>query len=493
MSYLFSGCSSLKKLDVSRWNTSAVYVIDGVFSGCSSLTSLNLSGWTTSQLKHRYIREKGIIGGGMYALFRGCSSLTSLDLSSWDVSGVFNMNSMFKGCSSLKNLNISGWDTSSVETMDGMFAECSSLQTLDLSKWNTSNVEEMGRDWSDYGGMFEGCSSLKSLDLSGWDTSGVNSMYNMFTGCEALHTLTLGENTLRTNIFETLPAYNYAWYYRVQKASDPFELETKRENGKLFTDYDYVRMAGTWSTDNEKLLIAFENRCYELFLGRKADAGGLNYYMDLLKAGKLTGAQMVMNFINSPEFQGKKYDNETVVEILYNTMMGRTADASGLAYWTKFLDDGMSQKYIVRGFAGSAEFKKICSTYGITSGMLTLTENRDKNPKVTAFVSRNYRIALGRKGDVDGLNYWTGKILEKILTPQQVADSFVFSKECVNKKLSDTDFVKMLYNLYMDRNPGQGEINYYIQRLGQGTSRQTIVKNFGASPEFKKIVASYGL
>ena len=237
----------------------------------------------------------------------------------------------------------------------------------------------------------------------------------------------------------------------------------------------------------------FVQRCYDLILLRKADQGGLTYYMERLKSGQLTGAQMVMNYINSPEFQGKKYSNEKVVEILYLTMMDRTADANGRNYWAQFLNDGLSQKYVVRGFAGSAEFRNICSTYGITAGMLTLTENRDKNPKVTAFVSRNYSIALGRKGDADGLNYWTGMILTKKLTPQQVADSFVFSKECVSKNLNNTEFVKMLYRLYMGREYDQGGLNYWLQQMDKGMTRQTVAKSFGGSKEFRNIVASYGL
>ena len=240
-------------------------------------------------------------------------------------------------------------------------------------------------------------------------------------------------------------------------------------------------------------VMLFVNRCYEYIMGRQGDQGGLNYYTDLLKSGKLTGAQMMMNFINSPEFQGKKYGNEKVVELIYVTMMVRAADANGLAYWAKFLNDGMSQKYIVRGFAGSAEFKNLCSKYGITAGTLALTENRDKNVKVTQFVSRNYSIALGRKGDANGLNYWTGMILDKKLTPQQVADSFVFSQECINKDLSNSAFVKMLYNLYMDREADQSGLNYWLQKLSRDTTRRTVAASFGNSKEFRNIVASYGL
>ena len=240
-------------------------------------------------------------------------------------------------------------------------------------------------------------------------------------------------------------------------------------------------------------VIGFVNRSFELIMGRTADRNGLNYYTDQLRSGQLTGAQMIANFVASPEFQKKKYSNEKVVEILYATMLGRNADANGRAYWAQYLNDGMSQKYIIRGFAGSAEFKKICSSYGITAGTLTLTENRDKNVKVTQFVSRNYSLALKRPGDANGLNYWTGMILTKKLTPQQVADSFVFSKECVNRKLNDTDFVKMLYNLYMGRNVDQAGLNYWLQQIKKGMTRQTVAKSFGGSKEFKTIVASYGL
>ena len=153
----------------------------------------------------------------------------------------------------------------------------------------------------------------------------------------------------------------------------------------------------------------------------------------------------------------------------------------------------MSYRYVIRGLAGSKEFKNLCSSYKITPGTLTLTENRDQNRKVTQFVTRCYRIALGRSGDVAGLNYWTGKILTKALTPQQVADNFVFSTECHGRDLKDADFVKMLYSLYMDRIPEQSGLTYWAQKLERDLSRQQVANGFGNSKEFAAIVASYGL
>ena len=70
MSYMFSGCSSLKSLpDISNWNTSNVIIMNNIFFGCSSLHSLpDISKWDitlTLKFKDFY---KGTVG-----MFDGCS------------------------------------------------------------------------------------------------------------------------------------------------------------------------------------------------------------------------------------------------------------------------------------------------------------------------------------------------------------------------------------------------------------------------------------
>ena len=163
-----------------------------MFYGCSSLASLDLSSLDTSSVTD------------MRGMFYGCSSLASLDLSSLDTSSVTDMRGMFHGCSSLASLDLSSFDTSKVRYMgecymgdygsndwydEGMFAGCESLASLDLSSFDTSNVTDMSC-------MFHYCSSLTSLDLSSFDTSkvGYGKMVNMFSGCEWLRTITLGED-----------------------------------------------------------------------------------------------------------------------------------------------------------------------------------------------------------------------------------------------------------------------------------------------------------
>ena len=111
---MFSGCSKLTSLDVTRFNTSAVTSMSSMFSGCSSLTSLDLTGFDTSAVT------------SMYWMFSDCSKLTSLDLSSFDTSAVTTaMQYIFNNCHALTSLLLGPnfFKTSKVKSID--FWDCS--------------------------------------------------------------------------------------------------------------------------------------------------------------------------------------------------------------------------------------------------------------------------------------------------------------------------------------------------------------------------------
>ena len=61
MSYMFSGCSSLKELNISNFNTNNVTDMGSMFRGCSSLKELNLSDFNTNNVTY------------MGFMFQGCS------------------------------------------------------------------------------------------------------------------------------------------------------------------------------------------------------------------------------------------------------------------------------------------------------------------------------------------------------------------------------------------------------------------------------------
>ena len=66
----------------------------------------------------------------MKYLFYGCSSLKELDLSNFNTDNVTDMSFMFYNCSSLKRLNISNFNIEKVTVLSYMFYECSSLKDI---------------------------------------------------------------------------------------------------------------------------------------------------------------------------------------------------------------------------------------------------------------------------------------------------------------------------------------------------------------------------
>lgn len=235
----------------------------------------------------------------------------------------------------------------------------------------------------------------------------------------------------------------------------------------------------------------FVKLLYQYVLDRTATQSEIDYWVGRLENGS-TGAEVAYGFIFSQEFQNKNYSDADYVEHLYLSLMGRASDADGKADWVTHLTNGVSRLYVFRQFTDSAEFGNLCNTYEIQRGTVTLNENRDQNYNVTRFVARNYTEFLGRNYDVDGLNDWSGRI-NSGYGMGNVAYGFVFSQECINMNLSNSDYVKMLYRGIFGRPYDDAGLNDWVSQLNNGTSRETVFWGFANSQEFANMVASYGL
>lgn len=235
----------------------------------------------------------------------------------------------------------------------------------------------------------------------------------------------------------------------------------------------------------------FASLLYENALGRTASQSELDYWAQELTNGR-TGAEVAYGFLFSEEFQNKNYSDADYVEHLYLSLMGRASDEGGKADWVTRLGNGVSRLYVFQQFTDSVEFGNLCNTYEIQRGTVTLTENRDQNYNVTRFVARNYTEFLGRTYDVNGLNDWSGRI-NSGYGMENVAYGFVFSQECINMNLSNSDYVKMLYRGIFGRSYDDAGLNDWVNQLNNGTSRETVFWGFANSQEFANMVASYGL
>lgn len=121
MSFMFAGCSKLASLDLSSFNTANTSYVESMFQDCENLQNIKFSpDFTIAKVDN------------INRMFSGCSSLTALDLSKFNTSQVKKMIWTFMDCSSLTKLDLSSFDTSNVIDMNGMFNNCSSLKELDL-------------------------------------------------------------------------------------------------------------------------------------------------------------------------------------------------------------------------------------------------------------------------------------------------------------------------------------------------------------------------
>ena len=279
-----------------------------------------------------------------------------------------------------------------------------------------------------------------------------------------------------------------SWRYVVNQIVGSNEFST------VCSNYGLIRgtVAVTENRDKNYNATAYVMRCYRNILGRSADTEGLNTWTGKLVNGS-GGAEIVKDLIFSQEFENKNYSDGEVVDILYQAMLGRGADEAGKTDWVNRLQQGVSYRYLINGFACSEEFGNICSSYGIQPGTVTITEARDKNIGVTGFVSRCYEKALDRTGETTGINDWCDKILRKVNTPQEVAYGFVFSQEVKNMNLSNEEYVEMLYGLCLNRASDKAGKTDWVNQLDAGVPREAVYWGFANSTEFSNIIKGYGL
>ena len=125
---------------------------------------------------------------------------------------------------------------------------------------------------------------------------------------------------------------------------------------------DYVAVG-----DIERFVAGFYTKC----LGRPADAAGHWGWVKQLQQKNLNGAQIAEAFFFSEEFVNKNVSDEVYIATLYRTILGREADAEGLAGWVGQLQSSqMTRREILGAFIESDEFTKLCAGYGIERGSL---------------------------------------------------------------------------------------------------------------------------
>jgi Domain of unknown function (DUF4214) len=195
----------------------------------------------------------------------------------------------------------------------------------------------------------------------------------------------------------------------------------------------------------------FVDQLYEDLLGREPDLPGLNNWVELLQAGVDRGrvAQAVWQ---SPEHRGLEIDG------YYHSLLHRAADPAGRAFWVEAFLAGASETDVQRSFLASTEYTaehpdaasylhalyadvlgREADASGLAAGQRALQSGLSRAALAQAFLTsaeahRNlidgyYTTYLGRSADASGASAWLRLLENGTASPEAVTEFFLASQE----------------------------------------------------------------
>jgi autotransporter-associated beta strand protein len=225
---------------------------------------------------------------------------------------------------------------------------------------------------------------------------------------------------------------------------------------------------------------------YKAVLGRTPDPLGLESFTTAIQNGaSLTDVANAL--LGSPEgasAPNAAADPNGFVQSLYQKLLGRAADASGLQTFTGELAAGVSAATVVVQLATSDEAQsKLAPIFQAGVFVPDASESG---------VARLYYGLLGRAPDANGLKTLTnfvengeGGAAGEAGRLNQTAAAILTSTEYAGRNPSGNDatFVNNLYQGALGRAPEAGGVDFYLNQIAQGVSRATVALEISQSPE----------
>lgn len=174
---------------------------------------------------------------------------------------------------------------------------------------------------------------------------------------------------------------------------------------------------------------------------------------------------------NSAELSFTLSSSQAVVEAIYQTVLGRSAEPDGLAYWAGRIQTGTSPTAVAIAVARSAE--------GWANAVVD-----------------SYGLVLDRAPEVAGVRYWVDTMGRAQAQDQPFLVGYLagspeggaLAREQFPEATSGTDaYVRFLYSTLLGRAPSEGDVTFWTTRIETATSqvagRQAAGAFFYRSPE----------
>ncbi len=256
------------------------------------------------------------------------------------------------------------------------------------------------------------------------------------------------------------------------------------------------------TTGNSAILLAgvgersLVTHYYRSILDRSPDAAGKAYWD--AEAARVTslGANvnetwyaLAMSFFTSAEYLALGRSPADYVRDLYRTFFNRAPDDVGLAYWSGQLNAGLPREVLLATFMFSPEFANFSrSIFG----------DGATRAEVAAVVDL-YRGLLARLPDSAGFAYWLGQFRAAQCASaaavyaqvEAMSAAYSGSAEYLARGRNNSQYVGDQYNAFLRRGGDLSGVQFWISQLDTNArTRNTVRQDFIATPEFSARVAA---
>jgi hypothetical protein len=184
---------------------------------------------------------------------------------------------------------------------------------------------------------------------------------------------------------------------------------------------------------------SFVTSLYQNLLNRAPDPSGLSFYLQEINNGA-SNQQIATEIWRSPEHRGIQVDG------FYLTFLHRNADTSGRAHWVNELLSGNLNEL------------------GVTANFLTSAEYMTTRTTPLGFISGLYQDVLGRSPSTIEQLFWEDTLAR--MGSAAVTAGIITSPEAYTDALS-ADYLK-----YLNRSPDATGLDHYLNQLE--TSQATV-------------------
>ena len=197
---------------------------------------------------------------------------------------------------------------------------------------------------------------------------------------------------------------------------------------------------------------AYVTKLYQEVLGRAPDSSGLDYWSNAL-AGGVTSTQLVNQLWMSSEHRARQIGE------YFTTYLHRAPGAAEVSAWINLFRSGYNELRTIRHIIASSEYSQL-------------------HADNASFVSALYQDVFGRTADASGLNYWTGR-LSQGMARGSVADAFLNSPERYSR------VVDGYYQNFLGRAASDADRQFWASAVTRGAiSLEDLGASFLASQEY---------